>query len=98
MPCVAKRKDILQTQQTDPVRPQRTVNYTNEKYAAQRFIREYFSVLERLEINLSIHYKIDYIMFNEILKSMGFIKEDEESQDGISVNQRGLVYDAYSLI
>ena len=37
-------------------------------------------------------------MFNEILKSMGFIKEDEESQDGISVDERGLVYDAYSLI
>jgi len=25
-------------------------------------------------------------MFNEILKSMSFIKEDEDSQDGISVN------------
>lgn len=37
-------------------------------------------------------------MFNEILKSMGFIKEDEDSQDGISVNERGLVYDAYSII
>lgn len=70
----------------------------NEKYAAQKFIREYFNVLENLSINLSIHYKIDYIMFNEILKSMGFIKEDEDSQDGISVNERGLVYDAYSIV
>lgn len=37
-------------------------------------------------------------MFNEILKFMCFIKEDEESQDGISVNERGLVYDAYSIV
>ena len=29
---------------------------------------------------------------------MGFIREDEDLQDGISVNERGLVYDAYSLI
>jgi hypothetical protein len=33
-----------------------------------------------------------------VLKAMGFIREDEDSQDGISVNERGLVYDAYSLI
>lgn len=37
-------------------------------------------------------------MFNEILKHMGFIKEDEESQDGISVNERVLLHDAYSII
>jgi hypothetical protein len=37
-------------------------------------------------------------MFNEVLKAMGFIREEEDSQDGISVNERGLVYDAYSLI
>jgi len=43
---------------------ERPLNLNNEKYAAQKFIREYFSVLEMLEVGSSIHNKIDYMMFN----------------------------------
>lgn len=37
-------------------------------------------------------------MFNEILKNMGFIKEDEDGDDGVSVYERSLVHDAYEKI
>lgn len=39
-------------------------NLNNEKYAAQKFIRQYFNVLEELNVSSSIHNQIQYIMFN----------------------------------
>ena len=37
-------------------------------------------------------------MFNEILKAMRFIQQDQESQDHISIAERALVHDAYSIV
>ena len=69
-----KSKDVLYTQSSEATKYEKPINLTNEKYAAQKFIREYFGVLEKLGINLSIHYQVDYLMFNNILKVMGFLK------------------------
>ena len=55
------------------------VNFTNEKYAAQKFIKEYFFALEELAIETSFQSTIDYVMFGEILKRLGFISNDEEN-------------------
>ena len=50
----------------------------NNKYAAQKFIKEFFFVLEDLRIESSNQANIDYLMFNEILKEMGFVTNEEE--------------------
>lgn len=58
-----KVKDMSHIQNYNS-KSERPLNLNNEKYAAQKFIREYFSVLEMLEVGSSIHNKIDYMMFN----------------------------------
>ena len=43
---------------------EKTINFNNEKYAAQKFIKEYFFALEELQIETSFQADIDYMMFN----------------------------------
>ena len=64
-----------QSQQNAPI-PARSLNLNNEKYVAQKFIKEYYSVIERLNVPSSTKDKIDYMLFNEILKDMGFVQVD----------------------
>lgn len=40
------------------------INMNNERYVAQKFIKEYFNILERLEIPVSSKQPIDYLIFN----------------------------------
>ena len=54
------------------------MNYNNEKYAAQKFIREYFFTLEDLQIETSFQSTIEYVVFNELLKKSGFVTNEEE--------------------
>lgn len=42
----------------------RGMNLNNEKYVAQKFIKEYYGVLERLNVPSSFSVKIDYMLFN----------------------------------
>lgn len=53
-------------------------NLNNEKYAAQKFVKEYYYTLEYLELPSSHMANIDYMMFNEILKKLGFVTNEEE--------------------
>jgi hypothetical protein len=41
---------------------------------AQKFIKEYFSVIEKLNVPSSTHAQIEYMLFNEILKEMSFVQ------------------------
>lgn len=52
------------------------MNLNNEKYVAQKFIKEYYNVIENLNVPSSTQEKIDYMLFNEILKEMGFVQVD----------------------
>lgn len=54
------------------------MNYTNERYAAQKFIKEYFFTLENLEIDTSFQATIEYVVFNELLKKLGFVTNEDE--------------------
>jgi hypothetical protein len=56
---------------------ERQLNLNNEKYVAQKFIKEYFNVIERLSVPSSSQTKIEYVLFNEILKEMGFVGIEE---------------------
>jgi hypothetical protein len=56
------------------------LNLNNERYVAQKFIKEYYSVIERLNVPSSTSDKIDYMLFNEILKETGFVQVEEESE------------------
>lgn len=62
---------------------------------AQKFIKEYYGVIERLNVPSSISDKIDYMLFNEILKETGFVQVDEESE---SSQERTLIHEAYQLL
>jgi hypothetical protein len=44
--------------------PGRSVNLNNEKYVAQKFIKEYYQVIENLNVPSSTRDKIDYMLFN----------------------------------
>lgn len=46
---------------------------------AQKFIKEYYGVIEGLNVPSSTRDKIDYMLFNEILKETGFVQVDEET-------------------
>ena len=52
---------------------EKTSNFNNEKYAAQKFIREFFFTLEDLGIDPSLSATVEYVMFSELLKKMGFM-------------------------
>ena len=54
----------------------KTVNYKMEKLAAQKFIRQYFIVLEKLQLQST---PIDYMNFIEILRCLGFAISEEDS-------------------
>ena len=43
---------------------EKPMNFNKEKYAAQKFIKEYFFALEDLEVETSFQSTIDYVMFN----------------------------------
>ena len=77
---------------------ERVPNFANEKYAAQKFLKEYFFILEQLEIDTSFNSTVDYLMFNELLKRMGFVNSEEEVETQISINERALIHDAYQLL
>lgn len=74
------------------------MNYTNERYAAQKFIKEYFFTLESLDIDTSFQATIEYVVFNELLKKLGFVTNEEELETKASSNERALVHDAYQLL
>jgi hypothetical protein len=57
------------------------LNLNNEKYVAQKFIKEYFNVIEKLSVPSSSQTKIEYVLFNEILKEMGFVGVEEEGEN-----------------
>ena len=80
------------------VKYERPVNQANEKYAAQKFIKEFFFILDELEINPSSNSIVDYMMFNEILKNLGFVCSDEDSESQPSSNERTLIHDAYKIL
>ena len=65
---------------------ERVPNFANEKYAAQKFLKEYFFILEQLEIDTSFNSTVDYLMFNELLKRMGFVNSEEDYQNIIHNN------------
>lgn len=71
------------------------LNLNNEKYVAQKFIKEYYVVIEGLNAPSSTSEKIDYMLFNEILKEMGFVQVDEESENS---HERTLIHEAYQLL
>jgi hypothetical protein len=73
-------------------RQERQLNLNNEKYVAQKFIKEYFGVMERLEVPSSAQARIEYVLFNEILKEMGFAGVEEEGENSL---ERTLVHEAY---
>ena len=75
--------------------PGKLLNLNNEKYVAQKFIKEYYGVIERNNVPSSTKEKIDYMLFNQILKEMGFVQVDEESQNS---HERTLIHEAYQLL
>lgn len=52
-------------------------------------------MIERLNVPSSTSDKIDYMLFNEILKETGFVQVEEESE---SSRERALVHEAYQLL
>ena len=44
--------------------PGKLLNLNNEKYVAQKFIKEYYGVIERNNVPSSTKDKIDYMLFN----------------------------------
>jgi hypothetical protein len=62
---------------------------------AQKFIKEYFGVMERLSVPASSQAKIEYVLFNEILKEMGFAGVEEEGENSL---ERTLVHEAYQTL
>lgn len=65
------------------------MNLNNEKYVAQKFIKEYFNVIEKLSVPSSSQTKIEYVLFNEILKEMGFVGVEEEGENN---HERTLIH------
>lgn len=77
-------------------RPERQPpNFNNEKYVAQKLIKEYFGVIEKLEVPSSGQSKIEYMMFGEIMKEMGFVLDRGDADDG---QERALLHEAYQLL
>ena len=74
-----KARDIENLNQQLTQIPGKGVNLNTEKYVAQKFIKQYYAVIERLNVPSSTQIKIEYMLFNEILKEMGFVQVDEES-------------------
>ena len=66
----------MMEQNKQNIKYERPVNQANEKYAAQKFIKEFFFILDELEISPSSNSIVDYMMFNEILKNLGFVCSD----------------------
>lgn len=59
-----KARDIeCLNQQLHPI-PGKGVNLNNEKYVAQKFIKQYYAVIERLNLPSSTQVKIEYMLFN----------------------------------
>lgn len=56
---------------------ERHINSNNDKFVAQKFIKEYYYVLESMQIETSFQATIDYVMFSELIRSMGFILNEE---------------------
>lgn len=77
---------------------ERTPNLNNEKYAAQKFIKEFFYILNVLQIEPANSNTVQYIMFNELLQSLGFISINSESESEPSTNERTLIHDAYQIL
>lgn len=73
-------------------------NFNNEKYAAQKFIREFFFTLEDLKIDPSLSFTVEYMVFDELLKQMGFMTNEEEYESKSSSVERTLLNDAYEII
>lgn len=77
---------------------EKPINQANERYAAQKFIKEFFFILEELELNPASNATIDYMMFNEILKNMGFACSDDDCENQLSNNERTLIHDAFQIL
>lgn len=90
-----KARDIESASLGPQARPERTVNLNNEKYVAQKFIKEYFGVIERLGVPTTSGSSMDYMLFNEVLKEMGFAGVEEESENS---HERALIHEAYQIL